>query len=456
MESIVKVPSVAGDMDFLAFSFNGKHSWDDFGIIRTSDGDRYNENLVPAMQDKTAEVPGGDGMYYFGTTHKQRDFNINIAFDNMSEVKYREMRQWLNGKETGDLWFSEAPYKVYTVKPTGTPSLKTLCFDRYNETTGCNERVYKGEGTIQFTAYWPYAHTPDWIAPAGELFTEEKEEVISASMIIDYLGNGMVFRGNKEYTIVFNKLGGEASGLTLMIYPCDVVNSGHNLTSAAWNVSTSNSNVIRINHSNGLTIQKDFIIGYTSLYNVDYNQNRTLHYEYSIYEGSATSIAEHRDGKNLSNWNSFSNINEWKNTSGLITFNSGENPCTGENPGDLPSHFTLDLPGEVTDTITLNIGNAEITIEGGKYKDVHWDSRTGLVSAIPKAGGDRSLISVSGNTIGYIPVRNLKSFTVQKGTQSFLRAHCGKWEEYDNNNTTWITPGSTTNVPIIKYHYWYY
>ena len=70
-ESIVKVPSTAnGDYDFLGFSFAGKHSWDDFGLIRTSDGDRYNENLAPTMNDKTAEVPGGDGMYFFGSTHK--------------------------------------------------------------------------------------------------------------------------------------------------------------------------------------------------------------------------------------------------------------------------------------------------------------------------------------------------------------------------------------------------
>ena len=157
MESIVKVPSVAGDIDFLAFSFNGLHSWDDFGIIRTSDGNRYNDNLMPTMQDKTAEVPGGDGMYYFGTTHKQKDFSISFAFDNMSETTYRRMKQWLNGKEIGDLWFSEAPYKVYTAKPTGTPNIKSLCF----EIDG--QRVYKGEGSIQFVAYWPYAHTPDYV-----------------------------------------------------------------------------------------------------------------------------------------------------------------------------------------------------------------------------------------------------------------------------------------------------
>ena len=158
-ESIVKVPSQeAQGLDFLAFSFNGKHSWDDFHIYRTSDGDRYNENLTPTLADKTAEVPGGDGMYYFGTTHKQRDFNISFAFDGLTEVQLRELKKWLNGKEMGDLWFQEAPYKVWTAKPAGNSSIKYIPFDDEN-----GQRVYKGEGTVQFVAYWPYAHTPDKI-----------------------------------------------------------------------------------------------------------------------------------------------------------------------------------------------------------------------------------------------------------------------------------------------------
>ena len=70
-ESIVKLPrDLNADYDFIAFSFNGKHSYEDFGLIRTSEGDRYNEDLSPQMNDLTAEVPSGDGMYYFNTTHK--------------------------------------------------------------------------------------------------------------------------------------------------------------------------------------------------------------------------------------------------------------------------------------------------------------------------------------------------------------------------------------------------
>ena len=158
-ESIVKVPkNNTLDYDFIAFSFRGKHSYEDFGLYRTSGGNRYKEDLSPTLTDKTAEASGQDGMYFFNAFHKQKVFNINFAFDSMDDNQLRELKSWLNGKELGDLWFAECPYKVYTAKVTGQPTMNFVPFD-----DSVRGRVYKGDGTIQFTCYWPYAHTPDYI-----------------------------------------------------------------------------------------------------------------------------------------------------------------------------------------------------------------------------------------------------------------------------------------------------
>jgi hypothetical protein len=145
----------AYDYDFIGFTYDGKHSIRDLNIYRTSDGSRYNENLSPSVTDKTAEVPGGDGLYYFGSQHKQRQFSISFAFDQLTEQQFRELRQLFSKKELVELSFDERPYVVYSVKPTGTPTIKTVCFenDEY-------ERVYKGEGTLSLVAYYPYGHTP--------------------------------------------------------------------------------------------------------------------------------------------------------------------------------------------------------------------------------------------------------------------------------------------------------
>lgn len=136
--------------DFIGFSFN-EHRSEKLGIVRVSDGSRYNEDLVPTAQDKTVQVPGGDGFYYFGSDYTQRQFSINIAFDELTEKQFRELQQVFGTKELGKLVFDERPYKYYMVK-SGKPQLKYICFGREGEA-----RTYKGEGTLTFTAYYPFA-----------------------------------------------------------------------------------------------------------------------------------------------------------------------------------------------------------------------------------------------------------------------------------------------------------
>ena len=136
--------------DFIGFSFDG-HRSESLGIVRVSDGSRYNEDLVPTAQDKTVQVPGGDGFYYFGSDYTQKPFNINIAFDELTEKQFRELQQVFGTKELGKLIFDERPYKYYMVK-SGKPQLKYICFGKEGEA-----RTYKGEGTLTFTAYYPFA-----------------------------------------------------------------------------------------------------------------------------------------------------------------------------------------------------------------------------------------------------------------------------------------------------------
>ena len=164
--------------DFLGFTFDGVHS-SELGIFRVSDGNRYGENLLPTIQDKTTQIPGNDGTYYQGSFYTQRQINFSVAFDNLSETQLRRLKVIFGDKNVHSLIFDELPYKVYKVKSVGTPNLKYVCFDKpdnhtYRQgeenfkltkkeelygisahpTTG---RIYKGEGQLNFTAYTPYA-----------------------------------------------------------------------------------------------------------------------------------------------------------------------------------------------------------------------------------------------------------------------------------------------------------
>ena len=140
-------------IDYVGFTYNGVHS-SELGIVRVSDGSRFNENLLPTMQDKTVQVPGGDGTYYFGSYYTQRQFSVNFAFDGLTEEQVAKIKTVFGDKGIHDLIFDELPYKVWSAKVTGSSTLKYIPFAEGN-----TNRLYKGEGSIQFTCYKPYARS---------------------------------------------------------------------------------------------------------------------------------------------------------------------------------------------------------------------------------------------------------------------------------------------------------
>lgn len=142
-KSIVKTPQNAlADYDYIAFSFSGRHSVEDFGIYRVGDGAGYNENLTPQINDKTADQIGRDGQFYLSSNYQPRIFNIKFAFDNVNEQKLREIKRWLDTEDVGDLWFAEAPHKVYSAKISGAAMATANVFREERE------RIYKGTGTL--------------------------------------------------------------------------------------------------------------------------------------------------------------------------------------------------------------------------------------------------------------------------------------------------------------------
>ena len=170
---LYEVETVNQSSDYIGFTFNNTHS-SSLGIVRTSDGSRFNENLLPIIQDKTVQVPGGDGTYYFGSFYTQRQFNIPFAFDSLTEEQFATLKRWLGDKQVHELIFDELPYKAYQAKITGSATIKHIPFDENGK------RVYKGEGSVQFTAYYPYAKSTFKFLNDGQVLnivnTEEWKE----------------------------------------------------------------------------------------------------------------------------------------------------------------------------------------------------------------------------------------------------------------------------------------
>ena len=139
--------------DFTGFRFGNIHS-EDLHLVVVSSSDRYEKNLLPENKDYSIEVPGGNGSYYFGSTFGNREFKVEVAFDSVDEKTWRRISNLFATDKLQDLVFDELPYKTYRAKLKSKPEFKCLCFtDRDTK-----ERVYKGEGTLNFICYQPFAY----------------------------------------------------------------------------------------------------------------------------------------------------------------------------------------------------------------------------------------------------------------------------------------------------------
>lgn len=138
--------------DFTGFRFGLVHS-EDLHLIIVSSSNRYVKETQPGIKDYTTEVSGGNGSYLFGQTFSTQEFTINVAFEEVDENTWRRISQLFSTDKPQDLVFDELPYKTYRAKLKQKPSFKTLCFT--DSETG--KRVYKGEGTLNFICYYPFA-----------------------------------------------------------------------------------------------------------------------------------------------------------------------------------------------------------------------------------------------------------------------------------------------------------
>lgn len=138
--------------DFVGFRFGAVHS-SELGIKCVTTSNRYEKELLPTPTDTTTDIAGSDGQYYFGSVYKNREFVIDIAFDDIDEELWRKMAQFLATDKLQDLVFDELPFKTYKAKLKSKPDLKYICFyDKERE-----KRIYKGEGKLTFVCYYPYA-----------------------------------------------------------------------------------------------------------------------------------------------------------------------------------------------------------------------------------------------------------------------------------------------------------
>lgn len=210
--------------DFTGFTFGGIKT-SDLGILRVSGGDRYEEQILPEIKDRSVEIPGLNGEYYFGSDYGTRVLDLEIAFDYLTESQFRQLRKVFSTKSNKSLIFDERPYKKYIAKLESPIELSYVCFDEPYRTLGeerdgvriidrsevtttqeidgeevevtetvitrekvtpyvydysRTQRIYKGEGKISFICYFPFAKSAFKIMPEGTYEWAESSGILNS------------------------------------------------------------------------------------------------------------------------------------------------------------------------------------------------------------------------------------------------------------------------------------
>ena len=406
--------------DFLGFSFAGTHS-DDYNIVRTSNGDRFDENLHPEINDVTAEVPGMDGNYYFGSTFKNKPFSISFAFDHLSEKGFREMRAWLGTKTIQPLIFDERPYKKYLAKIENPVEMSYVCFDERRrvvdtERNGVRREGYEEEETstvenVDVLAGETLVYVLEQEAITGSWYIEDEEQ-----LPIEYSFEDNMF----TFT---------------------------NLSDTDINIKIHYNYLVQVPQWEQVTPYR-YLEGTERVYKGEGTINFVCYYPF------AKSVFKKLEGSDInSDWAASSrildattyatrHIDEYTDTPGIIRV---------YNAGDIQTGFRLYIPNTISSTITLTY-----SATGAKLVIKPWTLKSGDNGVIINTDNQLiqgvSIAPTVSNSYSYQTSKNIYNNYIQSGYFFKLNPNA-----LNTTNTISINGGiDDSNPPLIFYDYLYF
>ena len=325
--------------DFTGFSFGGVHS-SDLGITRVSGGDRYEEKLHPEVSDRTAEVPGLDGVYYFGSEHRERAFDITLGFDSLTEEQFRRLRTIFSTKEVKELIFDERPYKKYMAKIESPVELSFVCFDEPRKVIGAER---KGIRITERTAT-----TSSVISDVSEGLDVTLSESTYQSFFSSDGTNTFEYRDSVWYLVE------EEAEVELSNYGIEVTINDPSVENIGFKVTNSTTN--------GVTWEQvtPYTIDYTHVQRIYKGEGKIsfiCHYPYakSVFKELPEGSDEWAFSSGILSVSDYSEFDRYDNTSGIINIYNG---------GDLPTNFSLYCPFLVSHSMKLKYYTSANTLGG--------------------------------------------------------------------------------------------
>lgn len=201
--------------DYIGFTFGEYHS-SELGLLRVSDGSRYHRETAGPIKDTILEIEGSERAYFIESRQEVRNLIMRVAYDDLSEEQVSLIAREFNGKEVKPLILDELPFKAYYAKVRKPPELSYVPFG-----TLLGERVYKGEGTIEFIMHDPLAvGTGKYLLDFSTQVFPNRDEWAKASRMKTHKGE---YDGSGTNILVYNA-GDVETDLELFFKVDDVLN----------------------------------------------------------------------------------------------------------------------------------------------------------------------------------------------------------------------------------------
>ena len=371
--------------DFLGFSFDGIHC-SQLGITHVSSSDRYDEDLFPEVKDKTIEIPNNHGEYYYGSTYGTRSFEIDIAYDSITETQFRNIRRLFGTQKVCELIFDERPYKVYYAKIKDPIQMSYVCFDEPKKVSGTEQDGIRiVDRTTNITSTIVEASEGLDISLDSDIF--RSIFTIDGNYTFTYHDSVWYYiENNEEFEVVLDNYGITVNSLDADEASFTINNT--TTTDVSWEQITPWEYVV---DSQGEKVKNRIYKGEGTISLVCYQP--FAHQLFKIKELYETT------GANAGNLiTAYNNVDEWIESSGILTQNEWDtfhidqvintiDPYTYAipvyNPGDLDVGFCLYIPF-VNGKILPKSGNSDIIING--------DTEVLVLNPIQRKGNDTGII----------------------------------------------------------------
>ena len=299
------------DKDFIDFEFNG-HWASEFKLLAVSDGDRYTSPFYGSVSPNTSTLVGKVGVHKWKTQVGEKEFNIQIAYDDVDLGTLRKIKEWLNPFVIGKLVFKEEPYKYYWVSLSEDPQISFLPFrteDLIVDGKSYKKGVYKGDFTLNFICVDNYGYS-DW-SSFDENFDYLVNEIKGENFI--------TFDDGSDNNLILTKIEGGFAQETKSAIPYTNVEGNDLQLTDVENVDTQNWIIKGGHHQVQTDEEKTTVNGESiSISDVDDSKPADIVIKGNHYQAT-------REGYNLANINISSQtkggVNITVNNNKSITFN---------------------------------------------------------------------------------------------------------------------------------------